>query len=238
MDAYDVDEMEMEGFLTDTPAHYYTSNPNNQTRTIVARETLKATSGNNARRRTATISKGTKQWKRRRQVLVGLAAVVIGIMTILGLSKFQVSTNVLNEPQFLLEKKDEMQLRNTTRTSDGVDNNNDHYYETNSNTTELSPVDVSASTTAPTHIGDEKDQKVEEQEQVVESTTQNEQVIEQPKSQTAIHQGTSSKDKWGSWKFYDGFEKNRPKEDYWSKYPSKDIKASDLPLHAWQADPV
>ncbi len=238
MDGYDVDEMEMEGFLTDTPAHYYTSNPNNQTRTIVSTETLKATTGNNSRRRTTTISKGTKQLKHRRQLLVGLAAVVIGIMTILGLGKFQVSTNVQNEPQFLLKKTYEMQLRNKTRTSDGVNNNDRHYYDTYNRTTELSPLDVSASTAAPTRIGDGEGQKVEEQEQVVEFTAEDGQVMEQPKSQTAIQQGASSKEKWGYWKFYDGYEKNRPKEDYWSKYPSKDIKALELPLHAWQADPV
>lgn len=221
MDDYKVDEMEMEGFLTDTPAHYYTSNP--------SKETHNTTTGNNSRRRTTTISTSTKQLKRRRQVVLGLVAAVIGISTtILRLEKFQVSTNVPNEPHSLFEPIDEIQLKNKTHSSDDGVNNNDYHHDAYNynNAAEPSLVDVSAPTSSPITIDEEEeDQKVDEQ-------------IEQPKSQTKIHHGTSSKVEWGYWKFYDGYEKNRPGEDYWSKYPSKDFKAVDLPLNAWQADPV
>lgn len=228
MDDYKVDEMEMEGFLTDTPAHYYISNPNNCSHNIGAEETLNTTTGNTSRRRTTTRSTTAKQLKRRRQVVLGLVAAVIGISaTILRLEKFQVSTKVPNEPHFLYEP-DEIQLKNNTHTSDdGVDNKDYHHDTYNyNNTAELSLVDLSAPTSSPITIDDEEeDQKEEEQ-------------IEQPKSQTKVNQGTSSKVEWGYWKFYDGYEKNRPREDYSSKYPSKDIKAADLPINAWQADPV
>ena len=44
--------------------------------------------------------------------------------------------------------------------------------------------------------------------------------------------------KWGHWKFYDGDKASRPKEDYYSKYPNKDVKGAELPPNAWQADAV
>mmetsp|Transcript_6913 Transcript_6913/g.10067 ORF Transcript_6913/g.10067 Transcript_6913/m.10067 type:complete len:212 (-) Transcript_6913:3882-4517(-) len=44
--------------------------------------------------------------------------------------------------------------------------------------------------------------------------------------------------KWGHWKFYDGDKASRPKEDYYSKYPNKDVKGAELPPDAWQADAV
>ena len=45
-------------------------------------------------------------------------------------------------------------------------------------------------------------------------------------------------DKWGCWKFYDGDKENRPKFDYYSKFPNRDVKADKFPANAWQADAV
>jgi hypothetical protein len=45
-------------------------------------------------------------------------------------------------------------------------------------------------------------------------------------------------DKWGCWKFYDGEKESRPKFNYYSKFPNKDVKADQFPPNAWQADAV
>jgi hypothetical protein len=45
-------------------------------------------------------------------------------------------------------------------------------------------------------------------------------------------------DKWGCWKFYDGDKENRPKFNYYSKFPNKDVKADKFPANAWQVDAV
>jgi hypothetical protein len=45
-------------------------------------------------------------------------------------------------------------------------------------------------------------------------------------------------DKWGCWKFYDGDKESRPKFNYFSKFPNKDVKADQFPPNAWQADAV
>ena len=45
-------------------------------------------------------------------------------------------------------------------------------------------------------------------------------------------------DKWGCWKFYDGDQENRPKFDFYSKFPNRDVKAEKFPASAWQADAV
>ena len=45
-------------------------------------------------------------------------------------------------------------------------------------------------------------------------------------------------EKWGSWHFWDGEENNRPKDDFLSKYPNRDIPADDFPSNSWQTDSV
>lgn len=45
-------------------------------------------------------------------------------------------------------------------------------------------------------------------------------------------------DLWGSWHFWDGEEDARPKEDYLSKYPNRDIPGDDFPSNSWQTDSV
>ena len=44
--------------------------------------------------------------------------------------------------------------------------------------------------------------------------------------------------KWGSWHFWDGESSNRPKDDYCSKYPNRDIPGDDFPDNSWQLDAV
>ena len=41
-------------------------------------------------------------------------------------------------------------------------------------------------------------------------------------------------DKWGSWTLVD--TKDRPKEDYYMKYPNRDIPRAEFPSNAWQTD--
>ena len=43
---------------------------------------------------------------------------------------------------------------------------------------------------------------------------------------------------WGSWHFWDGEEDARPKDDYLSKYPNRDIPGDDFPPTSWQTDSV
>jgi hypothetical protein len=45
-------------------------------------------------------------------------------------------------------------------------------------------------------------------------------------------------EKWGSWNFWDGDEDMRPKNDYLSNYPNKDIPGDDFPQDSWQTDAV
>jgi hypothetical protein len=44
--------------------------------------------------------------------------------------------------------------------------------------------------------------------------------------------------KYGKWHFWDGDESNRPREDYFGKYPNRDVPGNEFPLEAWQADAV
>lgn len=43
---------------------------------------------------------------------------------------------------------------------------------------------------------------------------------------------------WGHWHFWDGENEIRPKNDYLSKYPNKDIPGDEFPDDAWQTDAV
>ena len=45
-------------------------------------------------------------------------------------------------------------------------------------------------------------------------------------------------DQYGGWTFWDGEEEMRPKEDYLSAYPNKDIPGDKFPDNAWQVDAV
>jgi hypothetical protein len=42
--------------------------------------------------------------------------------------------------------------------------------------------------------------------------------------------------KWGSWTFDDPKRSSRPKEDYYSYFPNRDIPRKDFPSNAWQID--
>jgi len=45
---------------------------------------------------------------------------------------------------------------------------------------------------------------------------------------------------WGHWKFYDGAEDERPKDEeyHWNDYPNKDVPSDKFPAEAWQSDAV
>lgn len=45
-------------------------------------------------------------------------------------------------------------------------------------------------------------------------------------------------ERFGKWGFYDGDELERPKEDYASKFPNRDVPGEKFPRDAWQADAV
>jgi len=45
-------------------------------------------------------------------------------------------------------------------------------------------------------------------------------------------------EKYGEWHFWDGEPETRPKDDYCSKYPNRDITENDFPDTAWQVDAV
>lgn len=44
--------------------------------------------------------------------------------------------------------------------------------------------------------------------------------------------------KWGKWKFFDGEETNRPKDDYCGAYENRDIPGDQFPAGSWQLDAV
>jgi len=45
-------------------------------------------------------------------------------------------------------------------------------------------------------------------------------------------------EKWGKWKFWDGEEDTRPKDDFLSKYPNYDCPGEEFPEDAWQRNAV
>mmetsp|Transcript_7682 Transcript_7682/g.21375 ORF Transcript_7682/g.21375 Transcript_7682/m.21375 type:complete len:812 (+) Transcript_7682:46-2481(+) len=45
-------------------------------------------------------------------------------------------------------------------------------------------------------------------------------------------------EKFGRWRFWDGDEESRPKEDALAKFPNRDMPGEDMPEEMWQADAV
>lgn len=45
------------------------------------------------------------------------------------------------------------------------------------------------------------------------------------------------KEKWGAWTFVDPKADQRPADDFYSKYPNRDVSGDAFPASAWQRDP-
>ena len=127
-------------------------------------------------------------------------------------------------------------------------------------TGELEFVDPEAPTSSPQDVDDETlDSQNDNGDQIVVVETSetdpptNSPTISKPKPRNSkipllepdkeagpISEDKMSKlsEKWGSWHFWDGDVEMRPKEDYLSQYPNRDIPGDNFPSSSWQVDSV
>lgn len=84
----------------------------------------------------------------------------------------------------------------------------------------------------------ETNDNIEEETTKEEEDEEDEKPIEEEQTNEENEEDINSIEKWGKWKFYDGGEEIRPKEDYCANYPNRDIPGSDFPDDSWQIDAV
>ena len=100
-----------------------------------------------------------------------------------------------------------------------------------------------SSSTATTKAGTENSD-VAENSKVATTTTSNPFLV-QPGTRHTYHrrsrqlnddEAQSLMKQWGSWTFVDANLEQRPKDDYYEKYPNRDIPRTEFPPKAWQTD--
>ena len=80
---------------------------------------------------------------------------------------------------------------------------------------------------------------VAEEEPNAKPAEEEEEEQEAPKEpQTKEEKEAALLEKYGEWHFWDGEPENRPKDDYASQHPHRDIPEEDFPDSSWQVDAV
>jgi hypothetical protein len=104
-------------------------------------------------------------------------------------------------------------------------------------TTESTAGSTAGSTTGSSSgNGDSSSGKVEDESYMYSKFAVVRPLVDHPLPNDATKQALA--ETWGHWHFWDGDEDMRPKNDYLSKYPHRDIPGDEFPEDAWQADAV
>ena len=224
-DILDDNEMELEDLIQNTPSSYYQDGANiNNGATTRSRQSF-----NVEQRLRAKVSKN----KNRFRSLLGLLALIVAATVLIG--------KLLNLTGAKLETDSS---RTDTKTEilqeDNYEHENNTIFSNNVTAAPLKkdePIDKKDTSVGKvgTSIDKSEETKTPPDEKV---TTESKQTETEAANVPAPSETNVGDEKWGHWKFFDGDKENRPKEDYCSKYPNKDVSFEDFPSNAWQADAV